>query len=139
MSDVRAAPAKRSRKAPRRARKPVEGVRTKVIPPIRCTEAEQTAIKERAEQAGLSVGAFLRALALGDPGPRAVRRPPVERKELARLLGEIGKIGSNVNQLARGFNASRLMPGFPELLAIRQEIGEMRAALIKALGRDHQG
>jgi hypothetical protein len=138
MSDAPVARAKK-KPAPWRGRMRVKDARTKVIPPIRCTGAEQAAIKAAADQAGLSVGAFLRALALGDAGPRAVRRPPVERKELARLLGWLGKLGSNVNQLAHGFNRDGILPGFPELLAIRREVGEMRAALMQALGRDHQG
>ena len=62
---------------------------------------------ETAAQAGLSVGAFLRALALGSAGPRAVKRPRVEREQLARLLGEIGKLGSNVNQIARWANTDQ--------------------------------
>ena len=68
-----------------------------------------------------------------------MRKPPIERKELARLLGWLGKLGSNVNQIARRFNLTGSLPGFPELLAVRREVGEMRAALMAALGRDHQG
>jgi hypothetical protein len=52
------------------------------------------------------------------------------------LLGQLGKVGSNINQLARSYNQTGIRPGFPELVAIRQEIGEMRTALIQALGRD---
>jgi hypothetical protein len=114
----------------------VDDARTEFIA-VRCTVSERSAISERASQAGLSVGAYLRSQALGSPGPRAVRKPPVERKELARLLGWLGKLGSNVNQVAHGFNRSGTLPGSPELLAIRREVGEMRAALIKALGRDN--
>lgn len=124
--------------APWRGRKRVGNARTKLIPPIRCTEEERVAIKAAADQAGLSVGAFVRALALGDAGPRAVRRPPVERKELARLLGHLGKVGSNINQLAHAYNSVRCIPGFAELEAVRKEIGEMRDALMKALGRAGQ-
>lgn len=138
MTETSVAPArKRARTTPRRMR--VKDARTRLIPPIRCTEQERTAIKAAADQAGLSVGAFLRALALGDAGPRAVRRPPIERKELARLLGHLGKVGSNINQLAHGFNRDRILPGFPELLAIREDIRQLRDALMKALGRDHKG
>lgn len=133
MTEASVAPAKKRKKTvPRRMR--VDDARTQFIA-VRCTITERSAIGERAGQAGLSVGAYLRSQALGSPGPRAVRRPPVERKELARLLGWLGKLGSNVNQLAHGFNRDRLLPGLPELLAIRREVGEMRAALIKALGR----
>jgi hypothetical protein len=137
MSEPSGAPAKRRVKMPP-ARMRVKDARTRIIP-VRCNEKERAAITERATQSGFSVGAFLRTLALGDAGPRAVRRPPVERKELARLLGHLGKVGNNINQLAHGFNRDRILPGFPELLAIREDIRQLRDALMKALGRDHQG
>ncbi|MEJ0051716.1 MAG: hypothetical protein WDN02_11030 [Methylovirgula sp.] len=125
----------RSRRSmPWRGRKRVNDARTRFIA-VRCTAEEHAAIDAAATAAGLSIGAYLRAQALGDPGPRSVRRPPVERKELARLIGLLGKLGSNVNQIAHAFNSARLLPGFPELVAIRRDIAEMRAALIKALGR----
>jgi hypothetical protein len=135
MADASVAPAKkRPKTTPRRMR--VTDARTQFIA-VRCTVTEHAAITEKATQSGLAVGAYLRSQALGTPGPRAVRKPPVERRELARLLGWLGKLGSNVNQIAYGFNRDRVLPGFPELLAIRREVGEMRAALMKALGRDH--
>ena len=123
--------------APWRGRKRVKDARTKVLPPVRCTEAERVAIKAAADQAGFSVGAFMRASALGDAGPRAVRRPPIERKELARLLGHLGKVGSNLNQLAHAFNRDGRVPGRAELNDIRQYVVQMRDVLMKALGRDH--
>lgn len=135
MTDASDAPAKRRSKVPPWPMR-VKDPRTRVIPPIRCTPQEQAAIKAAADKAGLSVGAYLRASALGDAGPRSVRRPPIERKELARLLGHLGKIGSNVNQLAHGFNRTAILPGFPELLAAREDLRQMRNALMKALGRE---
>ena len=123
--------------APWRGRKRVKNARTKLIPPIRCTEEERAAIKAAADRAGLSVGAFVRTLAIGDAGPRAVRRPPIERKELARLLGHLGKVGSNLNQLAHAFNSNGRVPGLAELTAMRRHVVELRDALMKALGRDH--
>lgn len=122
--------------APWRGRKRVKDARTKLLP-IRCTAEERAAIKAAADKAGLSVGAFLRASALGDAGPRAVRRPPIERKELARLLGHLGKVGSNINQLAHAFNQRGRAPALAELNGIRGDLKEMRDALITALGRDH--
>ena len=103
---------------------------------FRCTAKDHTAINNTASRVGLSVGAYLRALALGSAGPRAVRRPPVERKELARLLGHLGKVGSNLNQLAHAYNRDGSVPGADELNAIRQQVGELRDALMAALGRD---
>ncbi len=123
--------------APWKGRRRVTDARTKLIPPIRCTEQEQAAIKAAADKAGLGVGAFLRAAALGDAGPRAVRRPPIERKELARLLGHLGKVGSNLNQLAYAYNRDRSVPALAELTTMRQQVKELRDALLAALGRDH--
>jgi hypothetical protein len=134
MTDVRVASAKRP--APWRGRKRVKDPRGKFIA-VRCTPAEYAAIAEKAAAAGLKIGSYLRGVALGDPGPRAARRPPVERTELARILGLLGNLTGNVNQLARGFNQSGRFPGFPELLAIRREAAEMREAVMRALGRDH--
>lgn len=132
------APKPRSRHAaPWRGRRRVGDARTKLIP-VRCTEEERAAIKAAADKAGLSVGAFVRALALGDAGPRAVRRPPIERRELARLLGHLGKVGSNLNQLAHAFNRKGRTPALAELVTMREQVGELRDALMKALGRAGQ-
>jgi Bacterial mobilisation protein (MobC) len=122
------------RSSPRRGRLPIADPKTIAIS-FRCTAKDHAAIHEKAAKAGLSVGAFLRNLALGSPGPRAVRRPPIERKELARLLGHLGKIGGNINQIAKAFNSGGQTPGFAEMVAVLREVGEMRAALMKALGR----
>jgi hypothetical protein len=122
--------------APWRGRKRVSDAKTSFIS-VRCTAKERSKIDEAARQAGLSIGAYLRALALGDAGPRAVRRPPIERKELARLLGHLGKVGSNLNQLAHAFNSRGRVPGLAELNDIRSYVGQMRDALMAALGRDH--
>jgi hypothetical protein len=122
--------------APWRGRKRVSDAKTSFVS-VRCTAKERSKIDETARQAGLSIGAYLRTIALGDAGPRAVRRPPIERKELARLLGHLGKVGSNLNQLAYAFNRDRRVPGVAELTAMRQQVGELRDALMKALGRDH--
>ena len=120
--------------APWRGRRRVEDAKTSFIS-VRCTAKERSQIDAAATQAGLSVGAYLRTLALGKAGPRAVRRPPVERKELARLLGHLGKVGSNINQLAHAFNSTRRFPGIAELAAMRQQVTELKDALMKALGR----
>ena len=53
---------------------------------VRCTEADRAKIAGKAQEAGLRIGGYLRALALGSAGVRAVKRPRVEREQLARLL-----------------------------------------------------
>ncbi len=103
---------------------------------VRCSDAEHATMTAAAAQAGLSVGAYLRTLALGKAGPRSVRRPPVERAELARALGLIGNYGSNLNQLARVANTNGQLPTHAALMEIAQHVKQMRDALMVALGRD---
>jgi hypothetical protein len=134
MTDASVASAKRP--APWRGRKRVKDPRDKFIA-VRCTPAEYAAIAKKAEQAGLKIGSYLRSVALGDPGPRAARRPPIKLEQLSRILGLLGNLTSNVNQMTRRLNQSGFVPGLPELLAIRGEASEVCEAIRKALGRDH--
>jgi hypothetical protein len=125
---------KAGRTAPWRGRPRVAEPRTQSLR-LRLTPAEAAAVSARAAQAGLSVGAFLRALALGAPGPRAVRRPAVEKAELARALGLLGRYGGNLNQLAHVANATGAMPTAAELDQLKVEVRKMKAVLMQALGR----
>jgi hypothetical protein len=134
MTDAPTLPTKRA--APWRGRRRVADPKDSFIT-VRCTAQDHAAIDEQATKAGLSVAAYLRALALGAPGPRAVRRPPVERVELAKLLGAVGKLGGNVNQIAKAVHTTRNLPSWSELAAIQQEIAQIREAIFRALGRDN--
>jgi hypothetical protein len=102
---------------------------------IRFTPEERATVDSAAERAGLTPGSYARQVLLGAPTPRQVRRPPIERRELARLLGEIGHVGSNLNQIARGINTR----GEADALELREPLSDLtgvRAAILKALGRD---
>jgi len=124
------------RAAPWRGRRRVPDPKARFVA-VRCTASEHAALTAAAAQAGLSVGAYLRATTLGSAGPRAVRRPSIEREALARLLGELGKLGSNVNQLARIANTSGDHPEPDTLAEIAGDVRAMRAALMEALSRGH--
>lgn len=103
---------------------------------IRLTDAERAALDSAAERAGLSLGSHIRKVLLDAPLPRQARRPPIERTELARLLGQLGKIGSNINQLAREVN-SEGAEAFDRIDfgQAQDDLAAMRAALMEALGR----
>jgi hypothetical protein len=124
---------------------------------VRFTEDEYARVQEKADRAGLAIAALLRATALGDAGPRAQRRPPVDHQALRRLLGEIARVGNNINQIARALNQGEavtipeLRPALAAYLIIRDAIylalgmtvdssGNMSPALRKQRGvNDHQG
>lgn len=91
---------------------------------VRLLETEYEAITARAEAAGLSIGGYMRACALGDAGPRARRSPTVNRELAARAIAELNKAGSNLNQVAHALNM-QIFPG-------RESIEEAAAAVKKA-------
>lgn len=101
---------------------------------IRLTPDERASIDEDAARAGLTAGSFVRQVLLGAPAPRQVRRPPVERGELVRLLGALGHIGGNLNQLAHLANTG-LPIGRQALLEALSGLATVRDAILRALGR----
>jgi len=68
------------------------------------------------------------------PPPRSARRPTANHKAIALLIGQLGKIGSNINQLAKHANAGRYQEASIEL-AMR-DLMELRTACLQALGRE---
>jgi hypothetical protein len=123
------------RSAPWKGRRKVADPKSKAFA-IRFTPAQFAQVADAANDAGLSVGAFARTVLLGSPGPRAVRKPPVQKAELARLLGELGKLGSNVNQIARAYNQGRDAASLAELAEIRGNLVVLRDEVMQALGRE---
>src|ERR1700744_1234379 len=101
---------------------------------IRFTPEERASLDAAAERAGLTTGSYARDTLLGAPAPRQVRRPPVERRELARLLGELGHVGANLNQLARSANQG-IPPYEAEVLRSLSDLTAVRDAILVALGR----
>jgi len=101
---------------------------------VRLTPAEHSHIVGHAERSGLTAASYARQVLLAAPPPRQVRRPPIERQELSRLLGEIGRVGSNLNQLAHAANA-----GVPSdrsaLRRVLESLADVRVAILSALGR----
>lgn len=88
---------------------------------------------------GMSLSAFIRERIFVDDGSRVRRSPVQDREALAQTLALLGKsrIANNLNQLAYEANTGSLLLD-PETLAKIEEsyqfVGEMRSALIKALG-----
>jgi Bacterial mobilisation protein (MobC) len=102
----------------------------------RFNEREVAAVREMAERHGQSVGTLLRKTLLGIPAPaRSVRRPSVDTQLVVKLLAELGKIGSNVNQIAKHLNAGRPGDTVENLIAeAMRDLLEMRHGCMQALG-----
>lgn len=101
---------------------------------VRLLPEERALLETKADAASLSLAAYLRACGLGDAGPRARRRPPVNAELLARAVAQLNKVGSNLNQIAHALNAGRSHYeafNIETLAEVRQAVAEIR----KAVGR----
>lgn len=111
--------------------------KTRRPPPlsVRLTDEERAELERRAERSGLTLGGYFKSVVFNSPPPPQSRRPSADREELGKLLAAIGRIGNNVNQLARVANAGS-WPESEKLSQAVREIQWIRKSLMKALGVD---
>ena len=103
---------------------------------VRFTPEEFGQVTAAAKRAGFdSLGEFLRVRALGAGRGKRAKLPPMDRAELVRVLAELGKIGSNVNQIARAVNSGGDLPSAATLGDIQDDLARTFEAVRKALGR----
>ena len=105
------------------------------ITPVRWAKDEFNVVAARARTAGKPFGAFMRALALGDDGPRSQRIPPVEKELLLTVRGLFGRLNNNVNQIAKNGN-SGFPVDLPELRLVMKDYPPIRNLMFKALGKE---
>jgi hypothetical protein len=99
----------------------------------RYDEDEFAELDNAASRAGLTRASYQRVQSLGTPKTRSTRRAPIERELLAKVLGQLGRTNSNLNQLT---HAAHL--GHTERAAIGATVAEIKALLpviLEALGR----
>jgi Bacterial mobilisation protein (MobC) len=103
---------------------------------FRCTAAEKAELRQKAEAAGVPVATLLRE-ALGRTDAR--RRKPAPRVDPALVLA-VGRIGGNLNQIARWLNrahAAGLTPTIDAIEVARRLLSvERQLAQILAQGRE---
>jgi hypothetical protein len=78
---------------------------------VQLATEERAKIAAAASASGLSLSGYARETLLGEPTPGTQRAAPLpEIKTLAALLGQLGMIGSNLNQLAKLGNRGQFIP-----------------------------
>ena len=103
---------------------------------IRLTKNQRIQLQQRADQAGgLSISGYIKLTALNQP-PRKLRQPTIDRVAIAQLLGQLGRVGSNINQIAKMGHVQGEF-SIPELAVALNELIDMREAIMKALGYHH--
>lgn len=93
------------------------------------TSEEYERFQALVERSGLSAAGYVRQCVLGDPGARTQRQANSDQKLLGSVLGQLGKIGSNLAQI------SRLDPDTPYLSAGIEAVSDMRACVQTAMQR----
>ena len=120
---------------------------------FRTDDAEHAELERRARDAGLSVNAYSRLRTLGDPGPRARRRAPVDATALMSALMAFNRAHNNLNQIARALNTLALFAEEHGAGRVLEELEDLRravepiersvappvAAILEALRYDRQG
>lgn len=105
---------------------------------IKCflSPAEKAELKNRADQAELSVSGYIRALIWGNDAqqPKAARRPMTDKQTLVNLRHELRTIASQLSQLATSQNQDE---GFDKIAfaELCSEHSNVLKAILTALGK----
>ncbi len=87
--------------------------------------------RARVEKSGLSTSAFITKAVFATDPPRQSRRPAMEAELLARLLAQAAKIRDELHEISLAGSDDNA----PVIEAAFDELTEIRAALLKASGR----
>ncbi len=104
---------------------------------VRMTPSEMAQLRDHAARGGLGVSAHARQVLVQAPPPRRRPTPSLETDLLAQTLRELGKLGSNVNQIARRLNMDMAVPP-REVIEAMTAVLEVRSAVLQALGIDEE-
>lgn len=102
---------------------------------IRLTDTEFSIIENAAEQAEMSISEYMRTQTM-EGQVNARFEIVADVAEIKKLIGEFGKIGSNLNQLARYFNQGGIISTEMknEIRKSLRDIYEMKYEVVKMAG-----
>jgi hypothetical protein len=91
---------------------------------LRVTGDEYARVETASTEAGLTLASYTRSLLIDAPRTRTRRRPRVDMAALAKLLGELNRIGGNIHQILRrvNFGETPIATEFHEALRGHREI-----------------
>lgn len=100
----------------------------------RVTQDERAKIESDAAALGMTVGTYIRFLALDLPQTRPVRRPLADVQLLAQIKGQVGRLGGNIHQLLRLANRGEI-PWTEEMAVAAKEVSDFLATARDLLRR----
>lgn len=114
----------------------------RVLIQLRTTEHDKQTLLRFAKESGMTLTDFVKARTLGKP-PR-IKKANFDREILIRLLAELGKVGSNINQIAKVMNTEKktfYTVAVKETLIARTltDVGTLSSEILKQLEHDREG
>ena len=103
---------------------------------LRLTSDENERLENAAQTLGVSKAGYIKSVIFARPIPKTSRRPNPHAADLRQMLGHLGRLGSNANQIARAANvgaSGNADEVAATLRAIQSELAAMRLLLLKAL------
>ena len=102
---------------------------------IRLTDTEFSIIENSAEQAYMSISEYMRKQIM-EGQVNTKFEVVADVKEIKKLIGELGKIGSNLNQIARYFNQGGIISSEmrKEIKKSLRDIYEMKYEVMRMTG-----
>lgn len=88
----------------------------------RVSEKEHAQIKAKAEKLGLTISAFMRIQTLEKVTAETELCPSLDHVLLGHILGQLGKVGSNLNQIAKWMNTGQQVGADKVLLTCKHVI-----------------
>lgn len=101
---------------------------------FRVTPEEKAEIEAAAEQAGLTVGSFVRDRILTKCKTGKRRKPSLDRVLLSKTLAQLGKVGSNLNQAVRLGHEGHVR-GVERAVSFVDELRALKESILDALRR----
>lgn len=100
---------------------------------VRFLDTEYEVLTSRADDTGLTPGAYIRTCALGNSGPRSQRSPTINRELAAQAIAELNKAGSNLNQIAHALNME-IYPGRKNIEESAEAVKKAALQILQAFG-----
>lgn len=100
---------------------------------VRLTPAEMAQLKADAETAAVDISTIARAQLLNAPIPRRKRRKSLDHERLAKALIALGKVGTNLNQIAKVANTTGDLSHFRQAKQLKILLEEIRDEVREAL------
>jgi len=99
---------------------------------FRLTDEQYNEVKDNADLLNLTISDYIRKNLLNIPVPKSAKKPSLDRQILGKLLSQIGRVGNNINQLAKKNNSGVSFEGI-RLEKALDEWHELQGAILEAI------